>query len=256
MNPPTFPTLCVTFILLLSLSSQSDARAARNDRSYLPPRYIRRVASLLTAPGDRQFTGESCRDDGNCAEPRVCLNERLEACPAKGADCKCLFRDEQPKSCNNTTNCPFGDLCYAGGDEKSGRCYSCKFRKDQERNDMEVRGDAECACVAVDALAHLPHDGLVFRAHRRASVLCDAYGSCATPGHIVVYRDAPMSMATYCAREDVSCRRRVKLVNSPRMKRGVRISSFSAHLQFTALAAAGQTQLEETFLTLAVSLGL
>lgn len=117
-------------------------------------------------------------------------------------------------------------------------------------------GPGSSACIAIDSLSSFDTSELVFKDHRRASVLCDQHESCATPGHIVVYQSIPMSMSTYCAQKNISCSRRVKLVNSPRMKRGLRVLSNSKDLEFTALAAAKETRLEETVLTFAVSMGI
>lgn len=110
-------------------------------------------------------------------------------------------------------------------------------------------------CIAVDALEQLPSSALVYATHRRASVLCDQHENCATPGHMVLFNKVAMSMNDYCARRNVSCVKRVKLVNSPKMKMGLRIPSKSKSLQFTALAAARETWLETTILKVVLRLG-
>lgn len=111
-------------------------------------------------------------------------------------------------------------------------------------------------CIAADALRHLPIDRLVFKAHRRAGVLCDASSSCATPGHIVVHSGVPMMMATYCGLQGVVCTQKVMLVNSPRMTRGLRVKSNTKGLQYTALAAKYASRAEEALLRTAVRVGL
>lgn len=110
-------------------------------------------------------------------------------------------------------------------------------------------------CISVDALMHMHPSTLVFASHRRASVLCDHFQNCATPGHMVVFKQKPMSMKNYCAQTGIVCVKRVKLVNSPKMKLGLRINSRSKHLKFTALAAAKETWVETAALKLVLNLG-
>lgn len=207
----------------------------------------------LWSPLRRQYTDEDCTEDEDCAEPRKCLNERRTAC-VEDQECKCTVG--QQTKCSTEKPCLAGDLCYLRQEDDEGICYSCKFRKDQEKENRKVVGETECVCIAIASLTHLRASELVFAAHRRAAVLCDSHGNCATPGHIVVFRNVPMAMATYCARPDAACVRTVRLVNSPRMKLGLRIPSFRDGLHFTALAAARETALEEALLKLAVSVGV
>lgn len=121
-------------------------------------------------------------------------------------------------------------------------------------------------CVAADALAHLPVSQLVYGAqHRRASVLCDMHGSCATPGHMVTLYGRPMTMRTYCDTAAIrasgatrGCVRRVMLVNSVRMggSRRIRVTSRTSGMQFTALAARYGTAMEERVLAGLIRLGV
>lgn len=127
--------------------------------------------------------------------------------------------------------------------------------------------DPDPICIAAHLLSHLPSEALIFSEHRRAAVLCDGSGrhSCATPGHMVVYEPhGAMMMSTYCARFAPSgCEKRVMLVNSPRMRRRVRVvsrgvgmkeegSGSGNRLEFTALAARHGTKVEERVLALVV----
>lgn len=102
-------------------------------------------------------------------------------------------------------------------------------------------------CVDADALAHLPPTQLVYAEARRAVVLCDEQGSCATSGHIVHWLAVPMMMQTYCERY-ATCTRRIKHVNSPRMRRRLRIPTRTDGLEFTPLAARFATTVEEAIL--------
>lgn len=110
-------------------------------------------------------------------------------------------------------------------------------------------------CVAVHLLQLLPKHELVYDTHQSAVVLCDQFRSCATPGHIVVWRGLPMMMRSYC---DIigSCKHAFMLVNSPKYRRGIQIKSASPDLSFTSMAARYETRLEETLLTTAFRAGL
>lgn len=144
-------------------------------------------------------------------------------------------------------------------------------------------------CVDAAALSAVHPSHLVFPSHRRAAVLCDPQGSCATPGHMVVFQGRVMTMRLYC--ED-RCERRVMWVNSPRMdmrlrlrlsgwRRGndeetwsggeempggrmeengssniaVRVKSRTEGLFYTALAARFESRLEIAALRILVRLG-
>lgn len=109
-------------------------------------------------------------------------------------------------------------------------------------------------CVDARALQHLDMRQLVFEKHPLAPVLCDVNGSCATPGHIVIYGNEPMMMRSYCA--IAGCVNKVIPVNSPRLTRRVRIPSRTDDLQFTAFAARYETRPEELALATAVRVGL
>lgn len=55
-------------------------------------------------------------------------------------------------------------------------------------------------CIAVHHLQglSLQRDQLVYPSHQRAYVLCDAHENCATPGHVVLWEERPMTMLAYC----------------------------------------------------------
>lgn len=102
-------------------------------------------------------------------------------------------------------------------------------------------------CVDVDALSHLRPSELVYNRPRRAIVLCDKFGSCATPGHVIMWQESAMLMHTYC-KSHTRCVRAIKYVNSPRLKRLVRIPSHTKGLLYTPLAARFVSRLEESLL--------
>lgn len=110
-------------------------------------------------------------------------------------------------------------------------------------------------CVDVDALMHLPMSELVYTTSRRAAVLCDESGSCATMGHMIEWQGVAMMMKTYCERH-AKCQRSVRAVNSPRMHRKLRIASRTVGLLYTPFAARFATLLEERVLQKIVHLGI
>lgn len=129
--------------------------------------------------------------------------------------------------------------------------------ENEDNNDgADEEEDNDEVCISIEALSGYSQKQLVYSDHRRAAVLCDQYGNCATPGHMVLYKQRPMMMRTYCAQTQQTCTRRVMLVNSPRMKTAMRIPSKSEHLQFLAFAARMQTRTEEVLLSGLIRLGL
>lgn len=139
-----------------------------------------------------------------------------------------------------------------GEDDKADKPSSSQNSSAGSENQKSAPSDA---CIDAALLSHLPATQHVFREHRTARVLCDHSGSCATPGHMVVFQGVPMSMRAYCGRLAHACASRVMQVNSPKFSRTLRIASRSAGLQFTALAARFETALEERALAFAIRIG-
>lgn len=200
-----------------------------------------------------RFTGDSCQNASECVPPRQCRAGGDE-CSGNTTDCKC--RAAPDLACATSLDCDRDSRCIEYPNVENSECFPCNRSVNQLPENANAVDDGNCVCIATDLLDSLDVSSLVFKTHRRAYVLCDQVGNCATPAHIVIFRDHPMSMATYCARLPVSCRRAVKLVNSPKMKLGLRIPSRSKHLRFTAFAAARQTLAEEVVLRMMVALGL
>lgn len=113
----------------------------------------------------------------------------------------------------------------------------------------------EPICIDAAALSHFSPDNLVFSSHRRAAVLCDSHGSCATPGHMVHYQGSAMMMRSYCEQVG-SCMRSVRWVNSPKFQRALRVDSRTDGLSFLAFAARYESKAEEHVLRTLVRLGM
>lgn len=94
---------------------------------------------------------------------------------------------------------------------------------------------------------------LVFEEHQTGRVLCDGSGSCATPGHLVSYRGDAMMMKSFC--QIVECQEKVMMVNSPRYRVGLRVSSKTEGLEYTAFAARYESRAEEASMAAAVRMG-
>ena len=114
--------------------------------------------------------------------------------------------------------------------------------------------DEDEICIGVHHLQDV--DSLVYDTHRKAKVLCDSMGSCATPGHIVHWKGQAMMMISYCELAQEECVKKSMRVNSPSWKRGLRVKSLTDNLEFTAFAARYATRTEERLLTTAVRMGL
>lgn len=112
----------------------------------------------------------------------------------------------------------------------------------------------EPICIAAKHLAHLSKSELVFTDHRLTNVLCDVNGSCATHGHVVVYKGQGMMMRSYC--DITSCVEKRMHVNSPAYRKQLRVNAPTDGLEFTALAARYATRAEEFALVTAVRVGL
>lgn len=109
-------------------------------------------------------------------------------------------------------------------------------------------------CIGTHSLKHLMRNQLIYESDRLAWVLCDAFNSCATAGHMVVYRGKPMMMNTYCV--TVGCTKQVMHVNSPKWGPAFKMSSETAGLEFLAYAARYGTRTEQSILSSLVHLGL
>lgn len=200
----------------------------------------------------RQFTFEFCSDDSDCAAPRTCLSEATRGSCAVG-ETRCACVHPNYLYCSTSEDCLQNDRCVSS--LSSSQCLSCNLNT----SDVTVLDNGNCGsnvCIHVSALAHLDPSLLVYKQHKRAVVLCDGQENCATPGHMVIFKNVPMSMTTYCKQALVTCVRRMKFVNSPRMKIGIRLPSRSNDLVYTALAAPGETFLEKTVLRTLLYLGV
>lgn len=111
-------------------------------------------------------------------------------------------------------------------------------------------------CVDAELLGEFSMKELVFEEHAHGSVLCDKNGSCATDGHMVTWNGYGMMMRSYCDMIESGCDRRIMKVNSPRYKKGLRVSSRTEGLEFTAFAAKYATRVEEFGLNALVRVGM
>lgn len=226
---------------------------------------------------------------------RDCQN--LQPSPQPSSGCVCAPDGLRFRSCARASDCPVDERCadVAAGltsaqDLRHSVCVSCtqdlstnavkflaldsgaaleeqcpqQFLESDDETQGSVEDLGERICIAVHHLGDL-RDGkeLVFPRHRRAAVLCDAHGNCATAAHVVVVNGRTATMREYCAAERFAevrmgrgCSKRVMWVNSPRMRRGVRVRSRHEAVQFTAFAANGGTAVERWAIQLLVVLGM
>lgn len=242
----------------------------------------------------RGFTQDPCSSTSDCSNGRKCMHifkNGTECAGHSDALCTCLPNEFQ--DCKRSPDCEDGEVCVKLKDAHMSNA-TCMSRDafDIEQSgflkplglptplptpipstpsatpSVSVEGvissnldgepsespEADESCVHVNLLSDFHSDSLVYRKARRAAVLCDGSGSCATPGHIVVYNGNAMSMASYCARHaENACARRVALVNSPRMKHALRVPSLTAGLLMTAHAARFGSSMEEALISALVN---
>lgn len=204
------------------------------------------------------YTGDSGNDDDNIhhipsSSPPSSSTTATTTAPAENA-----VATEEPGNDNNDSS----DLQQNGGTSTTQpNDHPTNISSSSSPSSSSPSSSSSEACIAADMLSHLPTHALIFSSHLRAAVLCDPFGSCATPGHFVVHGGRAMTMRQYCASAvEGKCTRRVKLVNSPRMRArsastaegGVRVGSQSPGLTFTALAARFDTRVERWALRLVV----
>lgn len=222
-----------------------------------------------------KLAGESCRTDNECRSGTLCqhVTEEFPACEGRRG-CVCT----PTAGCQSSANCTSGESCYVVGDSSVNvtepACLSLSIQSsstlisyseimDAETTtgtEAEEKTDADSSkCVDARALSHLSARDLVFdRPGRLASVLCDAQGSCATPGHLVEWDGRHVLMRTYCeTMAHGGCVRRTMTVNSPAMKwsKRIRVDSLTRGLSYTPFAARFESRTEESFLRVLVRAG-
>lgn len=206
----------------------------------------------------------ACNINEDCASNRCSmlnpLQGDLEVCGnTAGDECFCVAADFKLK-CISDETCIVGTKCYNIKLEAANLnidvCYPQNLA-----NILQELGSAvglvitRNNCIDVQALTHLESHQLVYSEHAHAEVLCDAKGSCATPGHIVVYFRKGMMMKTYC--ETVGgCTRKIIMVNSPRLTAVRRVESKTEGLMYTAFAARYETVVEEAAMAVLVRAGV
>lgn len=241
--------------------------------------FVSRTPSPARAPNSGLTLDDCAYNDFDfCKTPRTCLDvfetvDDQQSIPCTISSTTCICSPEILGVCVSSSSCEDGERCmdFNGAGQS---CVSCdydtnlfnlitavddgagKCRSSSSPLPPELEDEDTDPCVAVDSLPDYTEDQLVYPAHRRAAVLCDELNNCATAGHIVSYRNIPMMMKSYCSQSGIHCRRTVKLVNNPRMKRGLRVPSQSEHLQFSAFSARYETFFEEYVIGVVLRNGL
>lgn len=258
-------------------------------QDFVPIAEVHNTTSKPIVANSAGLSWDPCRSQTDCVSTesakRVCyhLTENWRACVNRSA-CYCV--PQTPLSCNSSIYCAEGEACAIIKDSLSIKplCVSSYVLVRNDENLFEEYGAEpsptaeieetlepavvptpmspspskkaeEEVCIDMSHLGHLPLSNLVYRRPRRATVLCDEYGSCATKGHIVIWNGRSMMMRTYCS-EFAKCETRIRMVNSPRMELGLRIQSHTKGMQFSALAARFESVTEERILVGMIAIGL
>lgn len=274
------PRHCVTSRLMdyhescprnLSTETQNDVSSTPNDTSDDASSKSNEPSCYCRMPNDTVCdSSEQCPQNERCVNFVRALNQSqralcvsclycttaVDVVPIDGGAGNCLFNRADPSSNSEEDNSPSHSASESphqdSGDD--GANGSGNDNGDGGEDNNSTGGEEE-VCVDAQMLSHLHANDLVYSKHRRASVLCDRAGTCATRGHVVVFNHVPMMMVTYCG-QFATCRHAIKLVNSPRMRRrNLRIPSRTNNLSLTAFAARYATRTEEMLLTTLIRLG-
>lgn len=250
-----------------------------------------KVPAPASAPLSLPFLSDkqdSCSVTNPCETGFICLSTNGVVCSINDFLCLCGPTDVvcSPNTpCTNGKNCMHRDntacndynrvcLCGSGQPEipsSSGGGGWNPFRSPQPQQPppssvnpggfpnptptQDADDDDDDVCVDAALLKHLPRERLVYRKDRRASVLCDEMGSCATAGHMVTFKGQAMMMMSYCQVTGM-CKQRVMNVNSPVMSRNVRVPTKTDGLQFTAFASRYRSVVEERLLAAIVHMSV
>ena len=229
-----------------------------------------RPLSVVTRDGT---TTEMCKSPAECLGDRICADRDGQECSG-GKMCICVAPSGFVR-CSSSSDClTNGEVCAQL--HESRECISQEVANDQgfevvddrpSEDEQTVSGSDDVvstnsgvnnetgeACIDARALGHFPLNRLVFRTHAVSRVLCDTNDSCATRGHVVIFRGRAMRMRIYC--KLVGCRQAMMEVNSPHFNRGMLIESKTKGLEYTGFAARYDTQAEESVIRMAIRLGL
>lgn len=202
----------------------------------------------------KKKTYDLCRSSDDCDDSLQC-----SAISSSSASI-CMCMPALLAFCENKDDCNIDEDCYRTSIDPP-RCASTSGIDNfadkpikTGNNKIGLKGDV---CIGTIHLTHLSREtDLVFQKDIPARVLCDHFGSCATAGHMIVFDDKVMTMATYCDMLGHWCEKRQSNVNSPKYRRALRIASKTPRLFFTVFAARQQSVVEERVLQLAVRIGL
>lgn len=255
MRSSVFSVSISLFILLLVPSSQLHLSSSAKLQARLKPT-------------NKQVT---CSASSGCSDGLVCVNRNALQCSSSDSLCVCLPSNIVP--CTPEEGCTSGLTCVETDDgsacTSSDQVCACvpgslvdtdtnnpgNDSEDDSDNGGKNNDDDDKVCVDANLLNHLPMHELVYKSHRRASVLCDKTASCATAGHIVVFNGHAMMMSSYCNMVG-DCQRRVMSVNSPKMSRKIRLTTNTNGLHFTAFASRYQTVVEERILSALIHMSM
>lgn len=228
---------------------------------------------LASSEATYGLTGDICTSaKEDCKDGRSCLSITGELCSADSSFCICTGL---LTACESSDACVKGERCIETGKEPTRFCGSCNhnFKNGEFVDEIETNCDYGAdpeespnespdvqptpeICISVEALSHISKADLIYAEDIKSTVLCDNDNNCATSGHMVIWNGMPMMMRSYCNLVLYGCKRQIRFVNSPRMKRKTSIPSNSKLLRYSALSARFQTSLEERLLRILILYGV
>lgn len=207
------------------------------------------------------LTYDLCRTTSECKGERSCVHwfdDGVLTCCNSDSDSVCVCMPSELTFCENNDDC--GDpneRCFRTSVDPP-RCVSTTAEETVfGGRPLQDGGTSGLPiCIASVHLQDVARDSLVFERHVPARVLCDEFGSCATAGHMVLFRNTAMTMSTYCEIIHNGCTVQQMTVNSPVFQKRLRIPSRTKSLYFTAFAAAYKSRIEEHVLKTLIHIGL
>lgn len=286
MKTPIRRSTTILFIAVIIYSSSAISLPFVNNSTLYSTLLKARTRATGTNGVSPGLSFDICFNTDDCSPEYLCIKVKngTEHLCQSSSDCVCRYI--LIRECESCEDCLFPDreTCYVSNpNDRPGRCISLNRMYQHPDSFLEI-GDCGLFVKPTDTpvpsmgfgITPIPSSNIeevssdscidasvlnkfgmrkVFGNDRRASVLCDFNGSCATHNHMVDWNGKTMSMKSYCQHFS-TCDKRVIFVNSPRFQRAFRVQSKTIGLLYTAFAARYGSRFEEYILSTVLRLGI